>query len=352
MRPCPSVPFPQRQQIPRFSAVAAWLSSQHPFHRSSARPCPSVPFPQRQQIPRFGAVAAWLSSRHPFHRPSVRPCPSVPFPQRQKIPRFSAVAESHSAWPLPQALSSYTLSFFHLPKVCSIPAFSSHLPKVCGVATSSRAPCISVFPAAARFPPSEGVQYSRIFVSPSEGAWSRHCFESALCPCFSSRLAFPTFRRCADFPCFRLTFRRCVESPHLRERPVSVFLLRPCISHLPKVCKIPPFSSHLPKVRGVATSSRAPCIRVSPVTVHFSPSEGAQISLVFVSPSEGARSRHSFESALCPCFSSRLAFPTFRRCAVSGAADATILKRPDVLCRKTSIAITRILVFLPLFNRK
>ena len=352
----------------------------------------------------------------PCHRLSHHtPYPSSTFRRCAVFPRFRL---------------TYTLSFFHLPKVCSIPAFSSHLPKVCGVATSSRAPCISVFPAAARFPPSEGVQYSRIFVSPSEGAWSRHCFESALCPCFSSRLAFPTFRRCADFPCFRLTFRRCVESPHLRERsvsvfllppwhshlpkvrrfpsfsshlpkvrgvvtasrtpcvrvssrlafptfrrcadfpcfrltfrrcvesphlrerPVSVFLLRPCISHLPKVCKIPPFSSHLPKVRGVATSSRAPCIRVSPVTVHFPPSEGAQISLVFVSPSEGARSRHSFESALCPCFSSRLAFPTFRRCAVSGAADATILKRPDALCRKTSIAITRILVFLPLFNRK
>ena len=149
--------------------------------------------------------------------------------------------------PLPQALSSYTLSFFHLPKVCRFPAFSSHLPKVCGGVTSSRALCVSVSPATVAFPPSEGVQYSRIFVSPSEGAWTHHSFESALCPCFSSRLAFPTFRRCAGFPRFRLTFRRC---------------------------------------------------------------------------------------------------------AVSGAADATILKRPDALCRKTSIAITRILVFLPLLNRK
>ena len=244
MRPCPSVPFPQRQQIPQFGAVAAWLSSQHPFHRPSVRPCPSVPFPQRQQIPQFGAVAAWLSSQHPFHRPSVRPCPSVPFPQRQQIPRFGAVAESHSAWPLPQALSSYTLSSFHL------------------------------------LPPSEGAQISLFFVSPSEGAWSRHIFESALCPCFSSRRAFPTFRRCAVFPLFRPTFRRCAEASLLRERPVSVFLLRPCISHLPKVRRFPSFSSHLPKV----------C---------------------------------SFK-----------------------------MKRPDVLCRKTSIAITRILVFLPLFNRK
>ncbi len=146
--------------------------------------------------------------------------------------------------PLPQALSSYTLSSFHL------------------------------------LPPSEGVQYSPFFVSPSEGAWSRHIFESALYQRFSSRRAFPTFRRCAVFPRFRLTFRRCAEASLLRERPVSVFLQPPCVSHLPKVCSIPPFSSHLPKV----------C---------------------------------SFK-----------------------------MKRPDVLCRKTSIAITRILVFLPLFNRK
>ena len=168
----------------------------------------------------------------------------------------------------------------HLPKVRRIPVFSSHLPKVCGVVTASRAPCVSVSPAAVRFPPSEGVQYSRVFVSPSEGVWSRHIFESALCQCFSCHRGIPTFQRCADFPCFRLTFRRCAESSLLRERPVSVFLLRPCVSHLPKVCSIPAFSSHLPKV----------C---------------------------------SFK-----------------------------MKRPDVLCRKTSIAITRILVFLPLFNRK
>ena len=198
----------------------AWLSSRHPFHRPSARHCPSVPFPQRQQIPRFGAVVAWLSSPRPFCRPSVRHYPSVPFPQRQQIPRFSAVAESHSAWPLPQALSSYTLSSFHL------------------------------------LPPSP----------PSS-----------------------TFRRCAEFPCFRLTFRRCAESSLLRERPMSAFLLPPCVSHLPKVRRIPVFSSHLPKVRGVVTASRAPCVRVSPAAVRFPPSEGVQYSRVFVPPSEGVQ---------------------------------------------------------------
>ena len=164
----------------------------------------------------------------------------------------------------------------HLPKVCSFPSFSSHLPKVRGGVTASRAPCVRVFPAAVRFPPSEGVQNSRVFVSPSEGARSRHCFESALCPCFSCHRGIPTFRRCAVFPRFRLTFRRCVESSLLREHPVPVFLLPPCISHLPKVCRFPTFSSHLPKVRGVTTSSRAPCISVSPAAVRFPPSEGVQ----------------------------------------------------------------------------
>ena len=137
---------------------------------------------------------------------------------------------------------------------CAIPAFSSHLPKVRGDITASRMPCISVFPAAAHFPPSEGVQYSRIFVSPSEGAWRHHSFESALYQRFSCRRAFPTFRRCAVFPCFRLTFRRCVETSQLRECPVSAFFLPPCVSHLPKVRSIPLFSSHLPKVRSFRCS--------------------------------------------------------------------------------------------------
>ena len=115
-------------------------------------------------------------------------------------------------------------------------------------------------------------------------------FKSTLCPCFSCRRAFPTFRRCAEFPCFRPTFRRCAESSLLRECPVSVFLLPPWLSHLPKVCRIPAFSSHLPKVRGVVTASRAPCISVSPAAVAFPPSEGVQDSRVFVSPSEGGQS--------------------------------------------------------------
>ena len=116
-------------------------------------------------------------------------------------------------------------------------------------------------------------------------------FRLAPCHRLSHHTPYPssTFRRCAVFPCFRLTFRRCVESPHLRERSVSVFLLPPWHSHLPKVRRFPVFSSHLPKVRGVVTASRAPCVRVSPAAVHFPPSEGAQFSLVLVSPSEGVQ---------------------------------------------------------------
>ncbi len=111
-------------------------------------------------------------------------------PLRNRIPLGPCHRLSHHT-PYPPS------TFFHLPKVCRIPVFSSHLPKVRGVATSSRAPCVRVSPAAVRFPPSEGVQYSPFFVPPSEGVQRRHCFESALCPCFSSRRAFLTFRRCA-----------------------------------------------------------------------------------------------------------------------------------------------------------
>ena len=130
-------------------------------------------------------------------------CASVPL--RNRIPLGPCHRLSHHT-PYPPS------TFFHLPKVCSIPPFSSHLPKVRGVATSSRALCVSVSPATVAFPPSEGVQYSHVFVPPSEGVRSRHIFESDLCPCFSCRRAFLTFRRCAVFPRFHLTFRRCAVS--------------------------------------------------------------------------------------------------------------------------------------------
>ena len=84
-------------------------------------------------------------------------------------------------------------------------------------------------------------------------------------------------------PCHRLS--------HHTPYPPSTFF------HLPKVCRIPVFSSHLPKVRGGVIASRAPCVRISPATVVFPPSEGAQFSRVFVSPSEGVQFQN--EKARC-----------------------------------------------------
>ena len=54
------------------------------------------PVPQRQQNPRFGAVAESPSRVHLVHRPSEAGWPFRPVPQRQQTPRFSAVAESPS----------------------------------------------------------------------------------------------------------------------------------------------------------------------------------------------------------------------------------------------------------------
>ena len=83
----------------------------------------------------------------------------------------------------------------HLRKVCRIPAFSPHLRKVRRSVTASRALCIRVSSPPAPSPPSEGVQNSRVFASPSEGAQKRHCVESALYPCFFFPCTFPTFGR-------------------------------------------------------------------------------------------------------------------------------------------------------------
>ena len=110
-----------------------------------------------------------------------------------------------------------------------------------------------------------------------------------------------TFRRCAVFPHFRLTFRRCAEAERPREPAVTAFLPPPCpshlpkvcsfaafSSHLPKVCSFAAFSSHLPKVRRSGTPTRACCSCVSPSTMPVPPSEGVQFFRIFASPSEGA----------------------------------------------------------------
>ena len=178
--PCPSVPFPQRQRFPRFGAVAAWLSSPRPFCRPSVRPSPSVPFPQRQQIPRLSAVAAWLSSPRPFYRPSARSCPSVPFPQRQQIPRFGAVAESHSSRSLViDSLNGIVYQnpfhqhpLFHLPKVFLIPVdwqvpikvtFFHHLLLFVIARPAPEAPPVGLAP----IPHREGADQSALSPAPS-----------------------------------------------------------------------------------------------------------------------------------------------------------------------------------------
>ena len=59
----------------------------------------------------------------------------------------------------------------------------------------------------------------------------------------------PTFRRCAEFPCFCLTFRRCAIGPGPSVGPVRAFPFPVASFHLPKVRGIPAFPPHLPEVR-------------------------------------------------------------------------------------------------------
>ena len=110
--------------------------------------------------------------------------------------------------------------------------------------------------------------------------------------------AIPTFRRCAVSLHFLLTFRRCTEAALPREPPVSAFPHPSCHSHLPKVGRFPTFSTHLPKVRRSRTASKTTCSLISPSTVPFPPSEGAQFPHIFYSPSEGAQKHCRPESRL------------------------------------------------------
>ena len=92
----PFRPVPQRQQTPRFSAVAESHGRVHRVYRPSEAWWPFRPEPQRQQTPRFGAVAESPSRVRRVSRPSEAWWPFRPVPQRQQTPRFSAVAESPS----------------------------------------------------------------------------------------------------------------------------------------------------------------------------------------------------------------------------------------------------------------
>ena len=108
----------------------------------------------------------------------------------------------------------------------------------------------------------------------------------------------PTFGRWAVSPHFLLTFRRCAEAALPLELPVAAFPHPSYHSHLPKVSSFPTFSTHLPKVRRSRTASKTTCSLISPSTVPFPPSEGAQFPHIFYSPSEGVQKHYRLESRL------------------------------------------------------
>ena len=85
---------------------------------------------------------------------------------------------------------SFPSAFSHLPKVCSFPAFSAHLPKVCNRPGPSVG-CTRVFVSSRLLPPSKGVQFSRVFCSPSEGAQSHGTLFSAYARVSVSSRLFP-----------------------------------------------------------------------------------------------------------------------------------------------------------------
>ena len=131
----PSVPpsFPQRQQFPRFGAVAAGtLLCPRPVVRSGAA-LPAFPFPQRQRFPRFGAVAAGtLSCSRPVVR-SGAALPAFPFPQRQRFPRFGAVAAGTLLCPRPVGRSGAALPAYPFPQRQRFPRFSAVAESKCAV---------------------------------------------------------------------------------------------------------------------------------------------------------------------------------------------------------------------------
>ena len=114
---------------------------------------------------------------------------------------------------------------------------------------------------------------------PLWGLYARFRFQSPL----------RTFRRCAVFPRFLLTFRRCAIGPGPSVGPVRAFSFPVASSHLPKVCSFPVFSAHLPKVRNRPGTLCRACTRVFVSSRLFPPSEGVQFFRVFCSPSEGAQ---------------------------------------------------------------
>ena len=151
------------------------------------------------------------------------PTPSAGVTEQRVFPTPSAGVRS------PQSLHIHRIAAFHLPSFLSSSPFACLLrrqrfPRFCAIAVScSNNPAHS---------------------SPR----GRHCTSDSFHHCTPFPSHHPTFGRCAESPCFRPTFGRSVGTSQHREHPVSVFLLPPCPSHLPKMGCFLTFSSHLWKV--------------------------------------------------------------------------------------------------------
>ena len=211
--------------------------------------------PQRQQIPRFGAVAVWplLRSKSLSHLPKV--CNRL----------------GSSVVPVPAF--SFPSSSSHLPKVCSSPAFSPHLPKVRNLPRPSVAPvpafpfptASSHLPKVCRFPAfSPHLPKVRNRLGPSV----------APVPAFSFPSASSHLPKVCRFPAFSPHLPKVRNRPGPSVAPVPAFSFPAASSHLPKVCRFPAFSPHLLKVRKSRIASRRSVVAFVPFMTS-SPSEGA-----------------------------------------------------------------------------
>ena len=164
--------------------------------------------------------------------------------------------------------------------------------------------CVFIFPQRQYFPRLGAIAEGPSPLHPFYGPSGQHCpsapfphwqhfprFGAVVVPHFlqrpfhslrrSCRNPCPTFRRCADFPCFCLTFQRCAIARDLS----------------------PSKGAQSP---GTLCSA---CTRVSVSSCLFPPSEGVQISRVSVSPSKGAQSPGTLCSACTRISVSSCLFP-------------------------------------------
>ena len=234
-------------------------------------------------------------SPRPCCRSSVRPYASVPFPQRQRFPRFGAVAawlSSPRPFCRPSARPCPSVPFpqrQRFPRFGAVAVLFFSPHPFC---RPSAQPCLSVpFPQRQQISQFGAVAESHSSRPLAAGSLNGIVYQN---PFHHSR-SFTSHH--TPYPPFSLhpllTFRRCAEFRHFRltfRRCEETSLRR---ERSVSVFLLPPCISHLSKVRRI------------------------------------------------PAFSSHL--PKVRNFKMEG---------PDALCRKTSIVVTRILVFLPLLNRK